>query len=976
MAELKIFALNVNSICNFHRKNLLYDFMSKNETDILMLSETKLGNFNTFGLNGFNIFRNDRSAGAGGVAIIFRNNFKFKNIKKWNYPTEAISVDLLINNIWIRFISAYFNNISDIHNIRSIFEHNVPFIVGGDLNARNIITGDISSNQNGIFIQNTIDELNLIWNFPNKPTCYRSVHGSIIDHFILSNNFPIAFTATNIFDSFSDHFGIGMTLFSEKNILSKYKKILLYDKTNITKMNKFILNGLNNINISSNKNIGVDEIDQITSGIGEIFNDSIDKFVPTTIIQNQNVNLSKQTLAIKRNLKNLYRKIKRNNLHFDGHLEIIKNYKLLKICFINSYKTDVNTHFTKITQTIKKTNQVFSHVKRFTPYKKKTGLPEIMFTDENRNVSFNNKIDIVNEIARNFGSNHNLSINSESNMSSEVVNSINLLDQLPGNIFTFNESFPALISDYKQLNSINDKLSFEKRNILTCTEEIIESINSRKTKKSCGIDGMPSFIIKNFSYEIFQFFTILFNQLMSSCYFPNCWKIAKVTPIPKIGRDFSILGNCRPISNLNSISKIFEKIIQQKLMKFMSNLDIFENQFGFLHGFNTIQPLAILQNQINSNLNKTNFTNIVSLDLKSAFDTVWHDAVIHKMLALGINPYITRIIKSFLNNRKFFISNNNFNSELFNIPSGVPQGAIISPILFNIFIHDLPTDNNVHTLQYADDTLIYYSGKNVSLAQSYINIHLVKLCKFFKKWKLILNHNKTILCNVTGTGDLNQKTKRQLKNIKISVDGFLLKPQSNFKYLGIHFNQKNNFNNHIGAIIQKSNISYSGLKNILRSRIIEPKIKTNLYKIYIRPIFSYASCIWSIPGNISSAQMEKLRLRERKFLRSSSNFHRNRNDYMYQNNKKLYDTANINRIDRFLVDINIKFINKCAEHFSNRIKRIHSTFFDGKYKSISYLHRLNENNILLTDNKLLIYHTGSRNTNQLLYNQNQNTEKF
>lgn len=134
--------------------------------------------------------------------------------------------------------------------------------------------------------------------------------------------------------------------------------------------------------------------------------------------------------------------------------------------------------------------------------------------------------------------------------------------------------------------------------------------------------------------------------MLANCYFPKKLKFAKITPIPKPNKDSSILLFWRLISNLYSISKIFKKILQSKLLKFSRNLKIFENQFGFRGSYSTIHPLAIMQNDINSGLNKHEYTSIISLDPKSAFDTVWIGGLIYKMAKLGINPFLTKI-KSF-----------------------------------------------------------------------------------------------------------------------------------------------------------------------------------------------------------------------------------------------------------------------------------------------------------------------------------------
>lgn len=132
-------------------------------------------------------------------------------------------------------------------------------------------------------------------------------------------------------------------------------------------------------------------------------------------------------------------------------------------------------------------------------------------------------------------------------------------------------------------------------------------------------------------------------------------------------------------------------------------MGVFENQFGFLKQHSTIHALARIQDQINCGLNNGKITSIVAVDLRSAFDVVWHDALIHKMIKLGFSPGLTKIIQNFLKNRHFSVRLNGRTSNVFDMDSGMPQGSVVSPQLFNIYIHDIPTNKNIQITQFADE---------------------------------------------------------------------------------------------------------------------------------------------------------------------------------------------------------------------------------------------------------------------------------
>lgn len=186
----------------------------------------------------------------------------------------------------------------------------------------------------------------------------------------------------------------------------------------------------------------------------------------------------------------------------------------------------------------------------------------------------------------------------------------------------------ADIRSATKLSNINDTLPFHQKNILTQVDEVEQIIKSRPSKKSSGYDRIPFATIKSLSPINILFFTVLFN---------HC---SLVSGIPKPSKDSSILSNWRPISQLSCISKIFEKIISTRLCNIIHKLNLFDDQFGFLKNHSTINALARLQNGINTGLNDGMLTSIVAVDLKSAFDVVWRDGLVHKMIKLGLSPML------------------------------------------------------------------------------------------------------------------------------------------------------------------------------------------------------------------------------------------------------------------------------------------------------------------------------------------------
>lgn len=203
----------------------------------------------------------------------------------------------------------------------------------------------------------------------------------------------------------------------------------------------------------------------------------------------------------------------------------------------------------------------------------------------------------------------------------------------------------------------------------------------------------------------------------------------------------------------------------------------------------------------------------------------------------------------------------------------------------------------------------------------------------------------------------------------------MIKNCDKVKYLGVIINKNFKFNSHIEHTLKKANIAKSELHNFLTNNLINNKVKTLAYKQIIRPIFLYASACWQ---SISSNQMEKIRRHERWFLRRCTGLYRNNNNGKYINSQILYEKSNTNRIDRKIVEHNIKYIEKLKNHTSENIRnmtRYNDEYINrNKYKPINYIYSLNEKNILYTENKLLLYNKKRNAPHQLVYVTNQNTE--
>lgn len=289
---------------------------------------------------------------------------------------------------------------------------------------------------------------------------------------------------------------------------------------------------------------------------------------------------------------------------------------------------------------------------------------------------------------------------------------------------------------------------------------------------------------------------------------------------------------------------------------------------------------------------------MVALDLKAAFDTIWHDGLIHKMYILKFPLHLIKIVKTMLSFRTFVVRVDGISSETYKMGAGVPQGSVLGPILFILYVHDIPVHNNIVITQFADDTTLHVVHNNPARTQNLLNIYLVELSKYFQQWKLSLNGNKTELIHIMGfVRDTSPKLRKQTRNMKIVVDGRLLTYKNEIRILGIQLQTNNRFTKHIAIRLAKANSAMHHLKRIFKNSKIDTRIKTNLYKLYIRPILMYASPVWCRQPQVSSHQMELIRTFERSCLRSTANIRRKRNSYKHVSAAQIYDTSSCMRID-------------------------------------------------------------------------------
>jgi len=821
-----ILHLNARSLLNkLAHLEILMNALTIN-IDVIAITETWETNYNEHllhlpGYNKYSKPRGDEVKG-GGVALFIKNTIEYSPI---NIETQTFeSIFIAINDLYKKptiIGTIYRPPGGNLSNFNNEFESTITKIIGKHKNI--IVAGDFNINllNHNVHLEtetflNSLFGLKLI-PMIKRPTRYGDTCATLIDNFFTNMDLDTQLLKSGIIlDDISDHLPIFLATKTQSPTF----------KFHITKTSRII-----NDKAISGLSTKLSAIDWsiLENQQPDMAYDSFNKIF-------SNVYNSQLPVATK---KYTVRHHKRKPWITTSILNsVIRKQKLYKRYLQTKSQDNKNRYIkykNKLTKIIRAAERKY-------------------YLDKFNNVkeSIKDTWKLINNVLRD-----NVQSNTRSKITEVKDNNFSLTE--PSEIANkFNEYFcnigPNLAKKIPLVPDKTIKDTLPERNkhsmfITPCTSvEIIDIVKAFKTTKGIGLDGFSVYVIKQIIYQIADPLAVIFNKSLESGTVPRILKSAKVTPIFK-AEDKKLVNNYRPISVLPVFSKILEKLMFSRLESFINKHNIlYKNQFGFREKHSTSMALLNIIEHITSELDNNSYTLGIFIDLSKAFDTIDHKLLLYKLEHYGIRGIALEWFKNYLSDRTQTVEIDDSQSSIMPVTCGVPQGSILGPLLFLLYINDIVNSSLIFKfILFADDTNLLLSNENIDELIKTANSEIQKISDWLKVNKLSLNIKKTHFML------FHYRQKYIPNNICLKIDNQLVEKVSYTQFLGIVLHENLTWQTHILTIERKIS------KNMGILKALQIKVPRNvlyhLYNTLIYPYLQYCNIAWASQESVHTKRL-------------------------------------------------------------------------------------------------------------------------
>ena len=814
------------TMCHLNIRSLSYDKVLSiqhqlaNIYDIIALTETFLSSDSKQDLNINNyhaILRKDRSTHGGGVAVYISNNYICKRRQDLEIANiECLWVEIRSNNNKFLLAVCYRPP-----NAETEFWEYLQYMLDlayQDQTKHIILTGDLNADpqtRDGIRLEQFCNASNLTIHI-NSPTRITENSSTILDQFL--TNIPDAVVDTNVLAPLStnDHSTITLTLsFKKQKSKAYYRLIWLYNNADFEGMNKYIEN------YDWETCFEDDNIDISCQNWTASFLNIARQFIPNKVVQirpNDAAWFNSELRKLKRQKDRAHFKAKSSQKAEDW-----LNFRSVRNNYTNKIREAEKNYKETLATSLKNSQNIdpkrWWHItKQFMGKNKDSTIPPM----ENGNLTYFDEKEKAG---------------------------------------AFNEAFllfSKLDTDKALLPEVRYKTDSRLSDIIILESEVKDILMSLDTSKASGPDGISAKMLKENAISIAPSLTKLFQKSFEKGKIPKLWKEANVLPLHKKGVKTSF-ANYRPISLLSIVSKAYEKLIFKHVFNYLRDNELISvHQSGFIPGDSTVNQLLYMYDLFCKALNEKKDVRIVFCDQSKAFDRVWHDGLLYKLKCIGISGQLLKWFSDYLKDRKQRVLINGICSEFKKILAGVPQGSVLGPLLFLIFINDITENINAGIKLFADDTCLYviFETKNVNEATETLNSDLDTVNKWAKKWLVTFNPQKT--------KSIYMSLKTPINPPNLTFDGHILENTDSHKHLGLELNSKLTWKNHIDAITAIADKKLNLLTHL--KYLLDRKTLLVMYQSFIRPSLEYGNVIWCNTSEAENEILDKVQRRAARII--------------------------------------------------------------------------------------------------------------
>ncbi len=872
VSKIKILSWNCQSIVPKFDETL--DYLVKHKINVAHFSETWLKTIKRLYFPHYRIYRLDRQSGEhGGVAIAVDCNLKHKHIAL--PPTkviEAVAISVETPFGEVVFISVYFPGTGVTkqileqyrRDIRTLTSIRSPYYICGDLNSKHRMWNNVNGNAAGFILHQEMSRNPFNVLHSPTPTYFPSQRGrqpSNIDLVLTNDLLPVNHISTSS-DLISDHRAIEFTLEVEVNHFNHRKRDYRFDLANWPLFKSYVNE---KIVLPAPLNSRSD-IDAAVENLSNIISDAMKAAIPQRVCQPKFLRINDEIRKLIKLKNSCKRKWQRT-----GDVRFSKSCNALTGQIQKKIELLRNKNWSSRLESFDVASKNFWQTTKL--LKNKTGvLPPLKLNDGS--VAYTNQ-QKSETLADNFHKSHTLTLNyNNPRITNVVARSIRLIND----------------------TQIDPP---ELAKILTKPKEIYEILKRLKIRKSPGDDRITNRILRQIPKRAVVLLTTIFNACMKFSHFPTVWKTAKVIAIPKPNKCPATAASYRPISLLSGVSKLLERILLNRIRDHVEPNNIIpDEQFGFRPTLSTTHQLCRIVHHIKREFNKKNSTGMVTLDIEKAFDTIWHEGLLHKLLKFNFPMVLIKIIQSFLKERHYYVQIFDSKSSSYNIPAGLPQGSALSPVLYNVYTSDVHLVNGCNLAQFADDTSTYYSHTDPNIVMRKLENSVKRLKVYFEKWKIKVNDAKTQAIFFT-----KRRATRFLPDRNLCLNSTSIEWSDCIKYLGVMLDKKLTFKKHVDYTNERAQKYVRILYSLINRRSkLNIRNKELIFKSIFRPIMLYAAPVW---GGCAITHRKALQVTQNKILKII------RNRPFHYSTRKLHEESNLKLINETIGELELKFNEKC-----------------------------------------------------------------